>query len=115
MSTHPEADLSVAAVIKSSMVFGLFDRALDSVWRAASTSIAVSLAAEAASAWTGLDTRVRRVAVGTMLMVAVVAHIVFTLVTQVPPGWFWLVLPGIFGAIGLLLVAAPGLRGVTGR
>ena len=45
-----------------------------------------------------------------MLIVAMVAHIAFMLVTQMPPGWIWLVLPGIFGAIGLLLVAAPDLR-----
>jgi hypothetical protein len=105
----------VAAVIKSSVVFGVFDRALGRVWQSASSSVAVAIATEAASAWSGLDTRVRRVAVGTMLIVAVACHIVFTLVTQVPAGWLWLVLPGIIGAIGLLLVAAPGLRGVTGR
>lgn len=115
MSEHFEADLNVAAVIKSGVVFGLLDRALGFVWRAASGSVAVAMATEALSAWTGLDTRVRRVAVGTMLIVAVVAHIVFMLVTQVPPGWIWLLLPGTFAAIGLLLVAAPGLRGVTKR
>ncbi len=115
MSEHFAADLNVAAVIKSSVVFGLLDRALGFAWRAAQGSVAVARAAETAGAWTGLDTRVRRAAAGTMLIVAVVAHIVFTLVTQVPPGWIWLMLPSMFGAIGLLLVAAPGLRGVSKR
>ncbi|MDP2318052.1 MAG: hypothetical protein Q8O42_01770 [Acidobacteriota bacterium] len=115
MSEHLEADRRVAAVIESGVVFGLFDRALDRVWRSGSTSATVAMATGVANAWTGLGVRVRRVAVGTMLVVAVAAHIVFTLLTQVPPGWIWLVLPGIFGAIGLLLVALPGLAGVTKR
>lgn len=115
MSEHHGADRRVAAVIKSSVVFGLFDRVLGSAWQAASSSVAVSMAAGAANAWTGLDTRARGVAIGMMLIVAVATHILLTLVTKVPPGWLWLVLPGIFGAVGLLLVAAPGLRGVTRR
>jgi len=110
-----ETDRRVAAVIESSLVYGLLDRALGSVWRAASTSVAAAKAAELASAWIGLDTSVRRFAVGTMLIVAVVTHIAFVLVTQVPAGWLWVVLPGIFGAIGLLLVAAPGLPKVSKR
>ena len=113
MSERLVADPRVAAVIRSSTVFGLFDRALGSVWRAAPSSVAVSITTEAASAWSGLDTPVRRAAVGTVLIVAVAAHVAFVLATPMPPGWLWLVLPGIFGAIGLLLVAAPGLRGVT--
>lgn len=115
MSRHLEVDRRVTTVIKSSVVFGLFDRALDRVWRSGSTSATVTMATGVASAWTGLDVRVRRVAAGAMLVVAVAAHIVFTWLTQVPAGWIWLVLPGIVGAIGLLLVAAPGLRGVTRR
>jgi len=115
MSEHLGADLSVASVIESSVVFGLFDRAIARLWRAASSSVAVSTATRAASVWNGLDPRLRRTTVGTMLIVAVAVHIVLTLLTQVPPGWIWLVLPGIFGAVGLLLVAAPGLRGVTRR
>ncbi|MGE0865443.1 MAG: hypothetical protein AB7P34_16225, partial [Vicinamibacterales bacterium] len=83
MSRHVAADRRVAAVIKASVVFGLFDRALGGVWRAASSSEVAATAAAAASAWRGLDARVRRVAVGTMLVVAVTAHIVFTWLTQV--------------------------------
>lgn len=115
MSKHSQADRRVAAVIESSAIVGLLDRSLDHIWRAASSSVVASMAPAAARAWTALDVRVRRVAVGTMLIVAVAAHLVLTLATQVPPGWIWLVLPGIAGAIGLLLVAAPGLAGVTRR
>lgn len=115
MRERLETTRRVAAVIESSLVYGLLDRALGSVWRAASTSVAAAKTTEVASAWIGLDTSARRLAVGTMLIGAVVTHIAFVLVTQVPAGWLWLVLPGIFGAIGLLLVAAAGLPGVTKR
>lgn len=110
MSELLAADRRVAAVIRSSTVFGLLDRLLGHVWRAASSSRVAATAIGLANAWTALDPVLGRLAVGTMLIVAMVAHIAFMLVTQMPPGWIWLVLPGIFGAIGLLLVAAPDLR-----
>ncbi|MGE3492967.1 MAG: hypothetical protein AB7N29_23420 [Vicinamibacterales bacterium] len=113
MSRHVAADRRVAAVIKASVVFGLFDRALGGVWRAASSSEVAATAAAAASAWRGLDAGVRRQAVGSMVIAAVAAHVLFTLLTQVPPGWLWLVAPGMAGAIGALLVLASRLPGAT--
>lgn len=115
MSRHAEADRHVAAVIKSSVVFGLFDRALGLVWRAAAGSVVASAATQAAAAWTSVDRGSRRLALGTMLIVAVAAHVLWTLATQVPPGWLWLVVPGIAGAVGALLVLASRLPGVPGH
>lgn len=115
MSQPPQADRRVAAVIESSAVFGLLDRSLGHVWRAAAGSVVAATATQAARVWTGLATGLRRLALGIMLLTAVAAHIVFTLVTLTPPGWLWLVLPGIAGALGLLLVVASDLPRVTSR
>lgn len=115
MSEHLDADRRVAAVIESSTVFGLIDRPLAHVWRAASSSAVGSTAVRTARDWARLDASLQRLAVGTMLLVAVATHVVFTLVTQTPPGWLWLVAPGIVSAIGLLLVVAPGVSGRTER
>lgn len=113
MSEHLAADRRVAAVIRSSIVFGVLDRTLGHVWRAASSSRVAAAALGLANVWTALDPILGRLAMGTMLIVAVATHVGFMLVTQLPAGWLWLVLPGLVGAIGVLLVAAPGLRGAS--
>lgn len=113
MSRHFEAERRVAAVIKASVVFGVLDRALDRVWRSAASSSAASAATQLVSGWMNLDQAARRLALGTMLIAAVAAHLVWTLLTHVPPGWLWLVVPGLAAAIGLLLVAASRLPGAT--
>ena len=110
MSQPLEAGRRVAAVVTSSVVFGVFDRALGHVWRATHGSAAAATALRVVTAWRGLDSPRRRFAVGTLLVVAVATHLLLTLATQVPPGWIWLILPGLVSAAGLLTIAASGVR-----
>jgi len=115
VSQHSEADRRVVTVIKSSVLFGALHRALATVWRAADDSAIVAALSQRMGEWTGLDPSRQRLVVGTMLIVAVATHVILTLVTLTPPGWIWLVLPGIAGAFGVLLVAMPGLPGAARR
>lgn len=115
MSEPRHADRRVAAVIESSVLFGMLASVLDAVFRAASGSVVVRLLARAAAGWRRLDLPSQRQMAGTTVLVAVAVHLALMLMTAAPPGWLWLVLPGLASAIGLLLVAAPGLAGVTRR
>jgi len=113
MSQHCEDDRRVAAVIKSSVLFSALHRALATVWLAADHSVAVAAIMRRTGEWTGLDAISRRLISGIMLIVAVVTHVILTLATLTPPGWIWLVLPGIATAVGTLLVVTSAFSGVT--
>lgn len=115
MSELRAAERRVTSVIESSAVFGVLDRAIGCVWRAARVSAVAAAAAQIVTVWRSLDTPLRRFAAGTMLVAAVAAHILLILATQVPPGWIWLILPGVYAAVGLLLIAASGFPGVFRR
>jgi hypothetical protein len=115
VSDHLEANWRVAKVMESSAVLGVLDRVLRLLWRAAADSVAVATTARWAHAWSGLEAPLRRVAVGTTLIVAVTAHLVLMVATQIPSGWLWLVMPSIFAAIGLLLIVASGVPEMSRR
>ena len=115
--THSSiGDRHVVRVIEASRVFGAADRVLTSVRLAARSSRIVSLATRAATVWQAWPLSLQRQASGAALLAAVVVHVGLTMWHEVPPGWFWLILPGFIAAIGALLlaastgVAAPGER-----
>jgi hypothetical protein len=98
----------VVHVVESSVLFGAADRAVARVWQAAGSSKAAALARRVVWAWRALDTPLRRLGVGVALLSGTATHLALTLTAPPPPGWMWLVLPGLFIALGLLLVAASG-------
>ena len=108
MNQPLEADRRVAAVIESSVVFGALDRSLALVWRAVRGSAVAARVIAMVTTWRGAAMRPRRRAIGTALVAAVVTHLLLTLATQVPPGWLWLIVPGLTAAIGGLVIAASG-------
>jgi hypothetical protein len=99
----------IVRVIESSVLFGAADRAVARAWQAAGSSRAAALARRLASAWRALGTPLRRLGVGVALLSGTATHLALALTGPPPPGWMWLVLPGLFTALGLLLVAASGV------
>lgn len=55
---------------------------------------------------TGQDWATRYQAIGVVVMVAVVTHILLTLVQGARPGWFWLVIPSMAGLFALFVLIA---------
>lgn len=103
--SHPEgSDRRVATVIESGVIFGAADRLMERAWRGASHSVVVAAAGRIGAFWTGLAKPAQRLALGLMLIVAVATHLVFTVVTEVPGGWQWLILPALCAAAGGVIV-----------
>ena len=100
-------------MIESSVIFGAIDRTLERAWRGAGDSAAVAAASRLAGTWRELGTSTQRVAVGLMLVVAAVVHLAFTIATATPPGWLWLILPGLCLATGAIVLASSSTTGMA--
>ena len=92
----------------SSRVFGLVDGAAARIRRAAETSATVAAANRSRDGWRLLGWPVRRLLAGTVLLIGTAVHVGLTGWQTAPPGWLWLIVPGIAATCGLLLVAASG-------
>jgi hypothetical protein len=99
----------VVHVIESSVLVGAADRVVARAWRAAGSSRAGAAARRLASAWRALGRPLRRLSVGVALLSGTATHLALTVTGPPPPGWMWLVLPGLYLALGLLLVAFSGV------
>lgn len=108
MKPTDPADRRVIRVIEASLLFGLADRAVARAWRAAASSAVVALAVKFAAVRREVPAPQQRFTAGWALLVAVATHLALMLTGPVPPGWLWLLVPGILAAAGLLLVAASG-------
>lgn len=78
-------------------------RRLEAWWRASTTANAASAAI---AAWSTARPREQQQSLGMISAVAAGTHIGLTLVQGARPGWFWLLIPGMVLAFGLLLVVA---------
>lgn len=105
----PAGERWVVQVIESSALFGGADRAVARAWHAAGSSRTAASAQRLASAWGALGAPLRRLAAGVVLVSGSAAHLALTVTGPLPPGWMWMVLPGLYVALGLLLVAASGV------
>ncbi len=94
--------------MRSSAVFGLADRALNLVCRAAGSSAIAASAARVIASWRAQPVSTRRFFSGVMLVAAVPVHVGLMVWQETPPGWLWLILPGIVLMMGLLLIVASG-------
>jgi hypothetical protein len=106
VAARPADDAWIAETIERSSVCravlglaGLFSRA-------AASSSSMRALRDLRSQWMQTTTMARRRAVGLMLVVAVLVHVALRAWQGHEPGWLWLTLPSMAGAIGLLLVAA---------
>lgn len=96
-------EVRVNAALRSSVLLGWVDRATTVVSRSAGQSRVMAPARAWHAQWLALSPAERRLNTARLLCSAAVAAVVaMTLSPDTPPGWLWLVLPGIALSIGLL-------------
>jgi hypothetical protein len=96
----------IAPHLGGSAVFRVLDRVVIGLHRAAGSSQVLGRLHPLLRLWSGVTPAERRVAGGMILLSAVAAHLALMALNPAPPGWFWLILPGIAVAIGVTLVAS---------
>jgi len=97
-------DTPVIRVLEGSLPVRWACGAATAVGAAARSSVALRTVRRAADVWTGLGATAERRLGGIMLLAAVATHVTMQLTQAVPPGWVWLILPGLAFAIGALLL-----------
>lgn len=102
----PEDDGRVVALLESSRIVRAVSGAYGTVLRAHAHSWAAGVARRVAAAWRASGAANERRFLGTVLLAAVTTHVAMTLWQEAPPGWFWLVLPAIAAAVGVVLILA---------
>lgn len=99
--------------LQSSAVLRFLDRTtvqLESWWKMSATGQAVSaIGAE----WSRASWVERYRAIGTVLLVAALTHIVLSVMQGPRPGWFWMVIPGMVIGFAVLLLAGSRSAGRT--
>jgi hypothetical protein len=96
----------VIALIENAAVARWPASVMRRVGAAARTSGAMATAGRLAASWRALGRSQQRRASGIVLITAALAHLAAVALHQVPPGWMWLVLPGIVLAEGIVLMLA---------
>lgn len=102
-NAHPE---KTDAYIAQSAIVRFVDRCyrrLEATWR--DSAVAGTVAAVNAE-WSRASAPHHQRTIGFTLVMAVGTHVGFTLLQGARPGWFWLVIPGMALAFGLVLLAA---------
>jgi hypothetical protein len=97
---------NVIAIVERSALARGGRRVIEFVERASQASRAGRTTRELAAGWRALGQPAHLHAIGTMLIAAVAVHLAITVVHRVPPGWMWLVIPGIALVQGVVLLAA---------
>jgi len=107
-------DSRATAVIEASAVVRAADLVTARLRAARSSSRLLAVASNAVAPWPGVTWRSKRLAIGVVLIIAPVVHVMLNLSSlYAQPGWYWLIIPGLSAAIGALLVAASGVFGVS--
>ena len=105
----------VVRALESSRVAGAADRALTRLGEWARGSRIVTRVVRGLDGWRTLAAPARWLAGGTTLLVAAIVHVGLTVWQQAPPGWMWLISPGLAAVLGAVLVAAAGAAADRGR
>jgi hypothetical protein len=87
-------------------VFGAIDRVVAGLSRAAESSLVLGRLRPLSERWGSTAIPRRRMASGVVLLSAAAVHLMLMSINDAPPGWFWLILPGMAAAIGATLVAS---------
>ena len=96
----------LVSVADSSIAVRGAERMLAIARRAAMSSRLAGYAATSAAEWRHWPSGAQRFGAGITLLAAVAVHVGLTLWVQPPPGFFWLIVPGLAAAAGMLLVLA---------
>lgn len=103
MNEH-EDSARVSLALRSSVLLGPIDRAIDALWRSAAQSRTMSAITASLEPWLVLTEGQRRSAIALLLGSAAVAAVALTWFYQRPAGWLWLLPPLMAASIGLLLM-----------
>jgi len=90
--------------LQRSAVFSAIDRCVAGLYHAVQSSQVLGRLRPLALSWDSAAPARRRMAGGVILLTAAAAHLGLMALNTVPPGWFWMILPGIAIAIGVTLV-----------
>lgn len=104
LAPRPAGD--VEGYVQSSVIVRTADgwtRRLQAAWPASQAGRTLTWVA---GAWSGDAWGARFQAIGTLLLMATITHLALTMVQGPRPGWFWLVIPGLAMAFGVLLLVA---------
>ena len=101
----PRASGAVDRYVMSSFVIRTFDRGTRLLQDWARASIAVRHAQSIDTRWRQRNWVERCEAIALVLLTAVITHVVLTTLNGPPPGWFWLILPGLAAALAVVLLA----------
>jgi hypothetical protein len=96
--------------LQRSAVFSAIDRVVVGLYHAGESSTILGRLRPLALSWSSAAPARRRMAGGVILLSAVAAHLGLMALNAAPPGWFWVILPGIALAIGAILVMSAGDR-----
>ena len=96
----------IAPYLQRSAVFGAIDRVVTGLHHAVGSSRILGRLRLLVLGWSSAAPARQRMAAGVILLSAVAAHLALMSLNAAPPGWFWLILPGIASAIGATLVAS---------
>lgn len=94
--------------LQRSAAFSAIDRVVAGLYHAGQSSQILGRLRSIALSWDSAAPARRRMAVGVILLTAAAAHLGLMALNAAPPGWFWLILPGISVAIGVTLVMSAG-------
>jgi len=94
--------------LQRSAVFSAIDRCVAGLYHAGQSSQVLGRLRPLALSWHSAAPPRRRMAGGVILLSAAAAHLGLMALNTAPPGWFWLILPGITLAIGVALVLSAG-------
>lgn len=97
----PDDQQKIAAIVRSSRVFQLIDRAVDAAARVCESSTVVGSVRRLSGR---IVPRQRQLLVGLGLIVAAVVHVSLVMWQEQPPSWFWLIVPGLAVASGVLIL-----------
>jgi hypothetical protein len=96
------------ALLERSRLFRVLSDVVARVWQARRSSVVAATVDGFGEAWRHAGWRDRRRAVGFVLVVGVAVHVGLSMLLAPPPGWQWLIVPGLGLAIGALLLMASG-------
>jgi hypothetical protein len=106
VSPADDRHAAVIAIVERSALARGGRRAMAFLGRAWRSSHAARTAGGMLGAWRSLPDSTRRTAIGVAIVTAVATHVAVTATHRIPPGWQWLVVPGIALAQGVVLIAA---------
>ena len=92
--------------LQRSAVFSAIDRAVAGLYRAGQSSRILERVRPLARSWDSAAPARRRMVAGVILSSAAASHLSLMALNAAPPGWYWMILPGIALAIGATLVAS---------